>query len=352
MSEEASVEVPSVQEILQELREADLVQGEAELTALTGGVSCEVWRIRAEDLCEQVRQANPHGLVVKAPLATLRTPSLWRADTSRGFAEAKALELYGRLTPRSVPPVVWRHPTAPVMVVEAAPESWRDWRDQMLASSPGQPQIAGDRLEAICVHLGQTLAAWHGGTGEVDTLPEVLRSGDRLRTLRTDVFHRATAAEVPQIASELEGLAVELETARTCLVHGDYSPKNVLVSPPGAPLAAWMLDAEVAHVGDPALDVAYLSTHLACKAVARPYLADSLNRARSAFQVAYQSSSDLVDEDRLSRHTGAILAARVRGVSRVTYLDVTQESFVLAQACLLVQGQASLNEVWDMILKR
>lgn len=120
MSEEASVEVPSVQEILQELREADLVQGEAELTALTGGVSCEVWRIRAEDLCEQVRQANPHGLVVKAPLATLRTPSLWRADTSRGFAEAKALELYGRLTPRSVPRVVWRHPTAPVMVVEAA----------------------------------------------------------------------------------------------------------------------------------------------------------------------------------------------------------------------------------------
>jgi aminoglycoside phosphotransferase (APT) family kinase protein len=111
-----------------------------------------------------------------------------------------------------------------------------------------------------------------------------------------------------------------------------------------------MLDAEVAHVGDPALDVAYLSTHLACKGVKRPELATSLDGARRAFERAYRADSDLIDVDTWDRHTGAILAGRVRGVSRVTYLDPDQELFVLGLATGLVRGEVSLDEVWEQIL--
>jgi len=344
--------VPDAAFILGDLQEVGLLTDGARMRPLTGGVSCEVWRVDAPYLSEEVRAANPHGVVVKAPLATLRTPSLWQADTSRGFAEAQALQWYAELTPAAVPAVVWRHPQAPVMVLQAAPENWQEWREQMLQADVSASVVTGERLQAIGGHLGTTLAAWHSGTVDVGVLPEVLRTGDRLRTLRTDVFHRATAVQVPQIGEELQALAVELESARTCLVHGDYSPKNVLVSPPEDPLAVWMLDAEVAHVGDPVLDVAYLSTHLACKAVARPGLAESLDRARRAFQDAYRSGSDLVDQERLARHTGAILAARVRGVSRVTYLDPDQESFVLEFACGLVQGRLSLDQAWSVVLSR
>lgn len=344
--------VPDADAILRDLQDAGILATAAQLVPLSGGVSCEVWKVAAAGLSEQVRDANPHGLVIKAPLATLRTPSLWQVDTSRGFAESEALRWYAGLTPASVPRVVWQHPSAPVMAVEAAPQSWQEWRTQMLDADFQSLAVGGERLEGICRSLGTTLAAWHEGTRDVEALPEVLRTGDRLRTLRTDVFHRATAEQVPEIAPELEALAVELETAQTCLVHGDFSPKNVLVSPPGDSLAAWMLDAEVAHVGDPALDVAYLSTHLACKAVARPLISVRLDRARLAFEDAYRSGSALVGDDRLSRHTGAILAARMRGVSRVTYLDADEQSFVLERAVRLVQGRSSLDETWAEILKR
>jgi len=345
--------VPTAAEVLSDLVEAGLVRATGQLVPLTGGVSCEVWRIGAVDLVEDVRQRNTHGLVVKAPLATLRTPSLWQADTSRGFAEAEALECYGRLTPSSVPRVVWRHPQAPLLVIEAAPQTWQEWREQMLHAEIGSPELGSARLCAIGRHLGSTLSTWHVRTRDVAALPEVLRSGDRLRTLRTDPFHRATALEVPMIGSRLTELAIELERAQTCLVHGDFSPKNVLVNPPGAhALGVWMLDAEVAHVGDPALDVAYFSAHLACKAVARPELAEPLNLARQAFEKAYRAESSLVDARRWNDHTGAILAARIRGVSRGSYLSEEAESFVLAEACQLVGGQGTLDETWDSIARR
>lgn len=345
-----TAEVPSQATILRDLRDAGILTADAVLVPLTGGVSCEVWRVGPDHVSPLVRDSNPHGLVVKAPLATLRTPALWQADVSRGFAESAALAWFGTQTPAAVPQVVWRHPSAPVLVVESAPEIWEEWRQQMLNAAANSPEVTAAQLARISEHLGTTLAAWHMGSRNTSALPDVLLTGDRLRTLRTDPFHRATANEVPGIGPELRDLADELEQARTCLVHGDFSPKNVLVSPSEALFGAWMLDAEVAHVGNPALDVAYLSTHLACKGVARPEMATSLDGARRAFERAYRRDSELVDIDRWDRHTGAILAARVRGVSRVTYLSPEQELFVLGLATGLVRGEISLDQAWERIL--
>ena len=343
-------EAPSAETIRCDLRDAGILTSDAVLTPLTGGVSCEVWRVHPAFVTPALLRANPHGLVVKAPLATLRTPELWQADVSRGYAESAALAWFGTKTPDAVPRLVWRHPTAPVLVVESAPLGWADWRQQLLNAAADSREVAGERLARISAHLGSTLAAWHLGSRDTGVLPEVLLTGDRLRTLRTDPFHRATAGEVPDIGPQLRALADELESARTCLVHGDFSPKNVLVSAPTVPFGAWMLDAEVAHLGDPALDVAYLSTHLACKGVARPQLAASLDGARRAFEDAYRRDSDLVAVERWDRHTGAILAARVRGVSRVNYLEPEQQVFVLGLARGLVRGELSLDEAWEQIL--
>jgi aminoglycoside phosphotransferase (APT) family kinase protein len=49
-------------------------------------------------------------------------------------------------------------------------------------------------------------------------------------------------------------------------VHGDYSPKNVLIH--GGRLT--LLDHEVIHWGDPAFDVGFSLTHLLSKAHHRP----------------------------------------------------------------------------------
>lgn len=330
---------------------AGLVRPEVTLIPLAGGVSCDVWRIAPGDLSPEVRAAHPHGLVVKAPLARLRVASVWEADVSRGLAEASALRLYAGLTPEQVPPVVWLDAEGPVLVLESAPLAWADWRQELLTAPADSPATAPARLAALGSVLGRTLATWHTRTRDIEALPLDLRAGDRLRTLRTDPFHRATGEAIPALAGELEALARELEDSAVCLVHGDFSPKNVLVDSGPAPAGrdlggVWVLDAEVAHAGSPLLDVAYLSAHLVLKATKRPELHDALLASRCGFEAAYRSGCDLVDPDAWSRHTGAILAARMRGLSRVDYLDLAQQDKVLLFASSLIRGDASLDDVW------
>lgn len=331
------------------LAEAGLVRRGAALIPLSGGVSCDVWRILPGDLDPDVAGGRPHGLVVKAPLARLRVASVWEADVSRGLAEASALQLYGRLTPEQVPAVVWVDTVGPVVVLESAPPTWADWRHELLTAPADSPATAPPRLASIGSVLGRTLATWHTRTRDIEALPHDVRSGDRLRTLRTDPFHRATGTALPALAEELESMARELEDSAVCLVHGDFSPKNVLVEPgqdgPGI-AGVWVLDAEVAHVGSPLLDVAYLSAHLVLKATKRPELTDGLLGCRRGFETTYRAGSDLVDPGAWSRHTGAILAARMRGLSRVDYLDPDQQDRVLLHASALILGDFDLDEVW------
>lgn len=337
------------------LAAAGLVRPDAALVPLSGGVSCDVWRIAPADLSPELAAAHRHGLVVKAPLARLRVASVWEADVSRGLAEASALRLYGGLTPEQVPPVVWLDAAGPVLVLESAPPGWADWRHELLTAPVDSPATAGPRLAAIGSVLGSTLATWHERTRDIEALPLDLRSGDRLRTLRTDPFHRATGEAIPALAGALEDLARELEDATDCLVHGDFSPKNVLVdsAPAGQDVGGvWILDAEVAHVGSPLLDVAYLSAHLALKATKRPELYEGLLASRRGFESAYRSGSALVDPAAWSRHTGAILAARMRGLSRVDYLDAAQQEAVLQYAGSLIRGEANLDDVWADLAPR
>ena len=61
----------------------------------------------------------------------------------------------------------------------------------------------------------------------------------------------------------LRAEAERLVTCRSVLVHGDFSPKNLLVS--GDRLV--IIDCEVAWYGDPAFDLAFLLNHLCLKAL-------------------------------------------------------------------------------------
>ncbi len=314
---------------------------DAELVPLSGGVSCDVWHVEPRFVLCGFVEANPHGLVIKSPLARLRVPTTWEADVSRAGVEAAALRLFGDISPGLVPPVVWEHRTDPVIAISSAPRDWRDWREVL---SEGD---ATDIVD-ICTTLGTTLARWHVATEDPAALPAILTTGDRLRTLRTDPFHRAAAVELPQVSDELFALAGELEAARTCLVHGDFSPKNVLVAS-SHPGALWIIDAEVAHFGNPSLDAAFMSAHLLLKAVWRPEMAVELAAGRVEFEAAYRSISSLVPARSWSAQTGAILAGRVWGVSRANYLSQADREQVTEIAISLVSGQSTLDGIWARI---
>jgi len=323
------------------LRQASLIEGEASVSPLSGGVSSQVW------LVESVKGR----LVAKTPLEKLATPQDWFSDISRGQVEADSLRLLRELTPEHVPQVLFFNPDLPLLVLEAAPIHWRDWRHVLLSESSPEPDALGfahlrtpEFSSNLGAKLGHLLANWHKETVNVEKLPDSIKSGERLKQLRTDPFHRATAAAIGDsvLSARLLHLAEELESTRKCLVYGDFSPKNFLVGTDGL----WVIDAETAHVGDPALDLAFLNAHLNLKAIHKPELRESMRTCQTSFMVTYlealpdQGWRDDVSNS-ISAHTGAILAARVLGVSKANYLSDASRQTALDKAKRLIGDRSS-----------
>src|SRR3546814_5894121 len=86
---------------------------------------------------------------------------------------------------------------------------------------------------------------------------------EMFRALRVDPFLLYVARHDSELAPALTALADDLASRKSALVHGDVSPKNILVSASGPVF----LDAECAVYGDPAFDLAFCTTHLLLKSV-------------------------------------------------------------------------------------
>src|SRR5205085_211857 len=81
-------------------------------------------------------------------------------------------------------------------------------------------------------------------------------------SLRLEPYYAYTAERVPAARAFLNGLIAETRSNPVALVHGDFSPKNILVRSNKLVL----LDHEVIHFGDPAFDLGFSLTHLLSKA--------------------------------------------------------------------------------------
>jgi tRNA A-37 threonylcarbamoyl transferase component Bud32 len=285
------------------LRQRGLIgTNEAKVEPLHGGVSNIVLGVSGPS-CD---------LVLKQSLPRLRVADDWPALRSRALIEADALSLLGRITPGAVPRVLDRDPERFAIVVERAPRDWANWKTLLLHEIVDQ-EVAG--------RLGCLLARWHNATlGEAGVPPQFLPTTG-FEQLRVDPYYRTVARRHPSLAPALGRMADQLLSHRQCLVHGDFSPKNVLV---GRGPQMWVIDFEVAHFGDPAFDIAFLVSHLFIKSVHLPRSAAGLDACITSFTTSYEATtcSELAPSwAYVLAHVGCLLLARVDGKSPVEYLS-------------------------------
>jgi aminoglycoside phosphotransferase (APT) family kinase protein len=137
-----------------------------------------------------------------------------------------------------------------------------------------------------------------------------------------------------------------MRTAQTkrVLVHGDVSPKNILVGPNGPVL----IDAECAWFGDPAFDVAFCLNHFFLKAAHMPQHLEVLMRCVSVMTRAYYEHVDWEPKTQLELRVASLLPgltlARIDGKSPVEYLDAPARDAVRALAITLVRQQPTTVE--------
>lgn len=270
---------------------------------------------------------GPGSVVVKQALARLRVADAWWAPRERALVEADALDLVHRLTPHAVPAVLDRDLGRLALVVERAPADWQDWKTLLLS---------GQADEEVASRLGSLLSTWHNATLHGSKLTPRFYETEPFEALRVEPYYRTVARRLPHTSGRILQYADEMRARRLCLVHGDFSPKNVLVSRASQP---WVIDFEVAHFGDPAFDLAFLLCHLMLKSVHRPELADAYDRCAAAFTLAYANGAQAElspSWEYVLGHVGCLLLARVDGKSPVEYLAQDGQSWARRFGELLI----------------
>lgn len=313
----------SLANVDQYLRQNGHIDGgqRADYELLGGGISNTVLKVMPTGDC----------FVVKQSLPKLRVAQDWFFDRRRIFVERDCMAALADLLPTgSVPEVKFSDEPNFVLGMSCAPDGGENWKESLLRGSTD--------LQAA-TWAAKLLALLHCESHTRQTLLDSFRDQSLLIQGRIDPYHRTVAKQHPDLEPVISAEVERLLSTRQVLVHGDYSPKNIVLYPG----AVFVLDFEVAHYGDPAFDVAFCLTHLVLKAIhfapdhAR-YLACA-RRFWDTYRSAVGRTFEPALESSVVAELGCLMLARIDGKSRVEYItdEPTREvARQLARNLLLV----------------
>ena len=302
-------------------------------TSLPGGVSSDIWRV---DLV-----TGP--ICIKRALPKLKVAADWRAPVERNAYEVAWMETAGRLVPGSAPRILGHDAGAGLFAMEFLdPQKHRLWKAE-LKEGRADPSFAAA--------VGRSLAAIHAGTAGRTEVAARFATDVIFHAIRLEPYLEATARAHPDLAPALLQLVATTAKTKRALVHGDVSPKNILVGPAGPVF----LDAECAWYGDPAFDLAFCLNHLLLKCLWNRPAADRFLRCFAALAESYRAGiaweAPAAVEGRTARLLPGLMLARIDGKSPVEYItEVGDKNMVRRVARQLLQapqdGLDTILQVW------
>lgn len=313
-----------------------LERGEtARWTPLAGGVSSDSWRVSlpAQTIC------------VKRALARLKVKADWRAPTERNIYEWEWFNFVHRNFPGIVPRPVAHDAEMQMLAMEfLAPEEFKLWKTELLR---------GEADAGFAGRVGAALAKIHAKSAFDPEIARLFATDEIFFALRIEAYLLATAEKHPRVAPQIREIAERTLTARIALVHGDVSPKNILI---GSERPVF-LDAETAWFGDPAFDLAFCLNHFLLKAAYRAEFAGGYKNCFESFAESYLSGVDweprAETEARTARLLPVLYLARVDGKSPVEYITDEEIKNKIRRAALefIEQPKSSLSEIIDSLVR-
>ena len=300
---------------------------------LGGGVSNTVLLVEGE-----ASEGIEKRWVVKQSLEKLRVRDDWRSERRRIFREAEAIQaLRPVLGHAAVPQVVHVDHENYLFVMTAAPPRSLTWKEALLE---GRVDLGVARQAGTLLALMITSSQHH------PSFKTVFADRAVFDQLRIDPYYRTTAARHPDVRPVIGKLIDDSWQIRTAIVHGDYSPKNLLVQGNNV----FLIDFEVVHWGDPAFDAGFMLNHLFLKAFHQPRFARLYYAAICEFWkelLKGTQETPLGNFERMTvRHLGALMLARIDGKSPVEYIrnEKTKERVRRFAKRLLLEGPPRLEE--------
>lgn len=229
---------------------------------LAGGVSNTVLHV------EPIGPSTMRPFVVKQARPQLRVAVPWYCSVERIWREVAVLRICRELLGASPADPNHRQGTTRVTIPEVLYEDRDHYAFAMTAAPRGHSVwkellLCGQHSPAIAVACGELLGTLHAASWDSPTIAEELNDRTFFADLRVDPYYRHVAEQHAALRERMGQLIHSVWEHRVSLVHGDFSPKNLLVFDGGLML----IDFEVGHFGDPAFDVGFFLTHLLLKSI-------------------------------------------------------------------------------------
>jgi 5-methylthioribose kinase len=274
---------------------------------------------------------------IKQALPKLKVAKDWRVPVERVAHEVAYLRTAAAIVPGHVPEVLGEDDATKSFVMPLLGDEFRNWKAELLAG----------RVDAgFAGAVGGMLGRVHAATAGDAALAARFATDANFHAIRLEPYLVETARVHAALGDRLHALVERTASTRRVLVHGDVSPKNIMVGPAGPVL----LDAECAWFGDPAFDVAFCLNHFLLKAAHAPKWAEQYVGSFTSFRRAYFEHVRWEDpaalEARIATLLPGLTLARVDGKSPVEYLDRAQQGAVRAAAMkLLASSSPSLDSI-------
>lgn len=290
-------------DIVLHLQKAGLLSSDdVKIETLQGGVSSDIHLVRD----------GKNSFVIKRALPKLRVVDDWYADVSRNQVEQAYIQYAEKLIPGSVPAILHSDRNLGFFVMEYFGDEYLNWKDLLLRNdvNPQHAKEAARFLGRVHSH------SWHN-----DQVRRNFDTTQNFFALRIEPYLLATAKKHAPLAVYYEKEAERIKETRICLVHGDFSPKNILIGPD----RMIVLDCEVAWYGEPAFDLAFMMNHFLLKSLhfapnGESYL-DLIDDFWGTYCNALSDEHDIDDlESRVAHLLPMLYLARIDGKSQAEYI--------------------------------
>ena len=287
---------------------------------LSGGVSSSVWKVELK---------NEHW-VIKQALGKLKVKDDWFADVDRIHREHEVMDaLYSFLPKKSIPKVLHVDKANHIYMMACAEEGAQTWKELLMDENFNL---------SIAENAASFLREMHSGSNKINDQDKTRFEDQKyFIQLRIEPFHKHLMQKYPELSPSIQQLIDELTRQKICLVHGDFSPKNILVEKNNQIV---VIDFEVAHWGNPVFDLAYSMGHLMLKGwfLKKP---QELLKLIEVFLATYGEEGN-----NLMPHLGLMLLARMDGKSPVNYIvDEEMKNSIRKVAVNWIQGKAAEKNI-------
>ncbi len=299
---------------------------------ITDGVSSDIWYVKSKN----------KEFCVKRALSKLTVKEDWFAPVDRNNYEANYFNVCKKILPAPFPKILGHDKKEFILAMEwFNSKNYTLWKKELLNKN-----ISVSNAESIA----KILAKIHSVFYNKKKYEKIFTNDKTFFDIRIEPYIIFTSRSYPKYKSNFLAAANSLVMNKSTIIHGDFSPKNILIGKK-SPI---ILDAETACWGDPIFDLTFCSNHLVLKSILHLDKKKSYIDVLHKFIVKYFSYLKIEKKDdciiRFINLLPLLMLARIDGKSPVEYFDECKKKYVrtFGQA-LLDKKTKNLSELFNFL---